>query len=233
MKLPKALLRIVYPDRCPVCDRPLRREEEICPGCERSRLAFTGGARCEVCGLRLKECVCSDRLFYEKAAFPFYYDGDVRSTLQKLKFGGRLDLVPAFAREMRRAGEARNVFDGADVICYVPMHRAARRKRGYNQAAELAEALGKLTGLPVVPLLYKCMKTAPQHDLRLSRRRGNVLGAFEPVPETEAQIGGKRVLLVDDILTSGNTLNEAAKTLLIFGAEDVRCLCAAAAKRKR
>ena len=233
MRLPRELLRILYPNRCPVCDRPLPREAEICPGCEKARLTYTGGARCEVCGLRLKDCACGERLFYEKAVFPFHYDGDVRATLRKLKFSGRLDLVSPVAREICRAAEERGVLRDADLLCFVPMRRFAQFRRGYNQAAELAAEVGRRTGIPVVPLLWKCQRTAPQHTLRLSRRRGNVLGAFEPVPETEAMIEGRTVLLVDDILTSGNTANEAAKTLLIFGAAQVIILCAAAAKKKK
>lgn len=228
----ETLLRVLFPRRCPVCDKPLRRGETICPGCEPARLSFTGGARCPVCGLRVRDCGCGDRLFYDKVCFPFYYEGGVRQTLQKLKFGGRTDLAEVYADEMLRAAAQRGLLEGADAVCWIPMRPKAERRRGYNQARLLAEAIGKKTGLPVVPYLYKAEDTAPQHDLRLSRRRGNILGVFEPVPDTETEIAGRTVLLTDDILTSGNTLNEAAKTLLIFGAERVVCLCAAGAKKK-
>ena len=233
MKLPEILLHLLYPRRCPVCDRPLRREEALCPDCEQARLSFTGGVRCDVCGLRLKDCICGERLYYEKAVFPFYYEGSVRKTVQKLKFHGRLDLVKPFAEEILRAARQREILSDADVICYIPMYPKRQRNRGYNQAQELAAELGKQANLPVEPLLYKMTDTEIQHDLPLSRRRGNVIGVFEPTPEFEASIAGKTVLLADDILTSGNTLNEAAKTLLIFGAEKVYGLCNSAAKKKK
>ena len=85
----------------------------------------------------------------------------------------------------------------------------------------------------MAPLLIKCEKNETQHNLPLSLRRGNMLGVFDPAPGNAALIEGKTVILVDDIMTSGNTLNEAAKTLMIFGAEKVYCLCAAARPRTK
>ncbi len=85
----------------------------------------------------------------------------------------------------------------------------------------------------MLPLLQKQKTTRTQHALSAVERRGNLLGAFEPDPKLEAQIEGKRIVLVDDICTTGSTLNEAAKTLMIFGAERVDCLCAAVRPRKK
>ena len=227
-----AILHVFFPLRCPVCDRPLRMGEMICPGCEDARIRNTGGARCAVCGLPVRICACGVRLFYDKVCFPFFYEDEVRRTLQKLKFSDRQDLARMYAAEMLRAAAERDLLRGVDVISFVPMRKKAERRRGYNQARLLAEEVGRQAGLPVAALLDKIADTATQHDLRLSRRRGNVLGAFEPAADSQARIEGKTILLTDDIVTSGNTLNEAAKTLMIFGAERVVCLCAAGARKR-
>ena len=227
----RALLRAFFPDRCPVCDRPFRGEGAVCPDCVGERLKAPSGAACPVCGLPLRDCVCGRRLYYQKAAFPFLYRGGVKNSVQKMKFRGRLDLVEPFAAEMCAAAERRGLFEDAELVTFVPARPVARFRRGYNQAEELARAVAKRAGLPAARLLVKCEKNETQHALPLSLRRGNMLGVFDPAPESEAQLAGKTVILVDDIMTSGNTLNEAAKTLMIFGAEKVYCLCAAARPR--
>ena len=227
------ILRAFFPNRCPVCDRVIEDNGPLCPDCAGLRVPVPVGARCGVCGLPPKECVCGRQLYYEKAAFPFFYRDAVRNSLQKLKFRNRVDLVAAFSSEMARAARERGFLEDADVMTHIPARRSSVFWRGYNQAELLARAAAKETGLPFEALLYKCERTEKQHDLRLARRRGNVLGAFDPVPGAEPRIEGKTIVLVDDILTSGNTVNEAAKTLLIFGAEKVYVLCAAARQKTR
>ena len=227
------ILRAFFPDRCPVCDRAIADNGPLCPDCAGLRIPAARGAKCDVCGLPPKECVCGRQLYYEKAAFPFFYRNAVRGSLQKLKFRNRVDLAAAFSAEMARAARERGITEDADVVTFIPARRSSVFWRGYNQAELLARGVAKETGLPFEALLYKCEKTEKQHDLRMARRRGNVLGAFEPVPGAEPRIEGKTVVLVDDILTTGNTTNEAAKTLLIFGAEKVYVLCAAARQKTR
>lgn len=233
MKLPGRAAAIVYPHRCCVCGELQSGPCTVCERCAKLRLTDTAGARCPVCGLRHKECVCADRLCYETLTFPFFYDGDVRTALRRLKFRQRTDLVAPFAKEMADAARRRGTDAAAQLICFIPMRRFARWKRGYNQAEMLAKELGRLLEKPVLPLLVKQKTARTQHALSAVERRGNLLGAFEPDPGLEAQIEGKRILLVDDICTTGSTLNEAAKTLMIFGAERVDCLCAAARPRKK
>ncbi len=114
------------------------------------------------------------------------------------------------------------------------MDRRHEKKRGYNQAQLLCAELHELTGLPLFPLLYKCEQTGTQHDIQsFLFRSGNALGIFEPVKENLSRIEGKRILIADDILTTGSTMNEAAKTLLIFGADTVYAAAAAAVPRRR
>ena len=222
--------RLVYPNRCCVCDEVQTSPGTLCEACAPLRLyPAQPGARCAVCGVPNKRCVCCEDALFTTLTFPFYYEGRVRQALHRMKFRGRTDLFLPFAREMAAALAARDLRrTDFDCVCFVPMRGADRRKRGYNQAEELAKSLGKALDLPVLPLLEKTAKTGQQHDLPQRLRRGNILGAFEINHQLLSHIEGRRLLLVDDIHTSGSTLNEAAKTLLIFGAARVDCLCAAA-----
>lgn len=224
--------RIVYPHRCFVCGELQTAPCTLCPDCEPLRLHPDGeGARCPVCGLRKKRCVCGNKLYYETLTFPFYYEGRVRKALHRMKYHEGTSLFAPFAREMTDALRRRELLLCPDAVCYAPMHPRDKRKRGYDQARELAECVGAILEVPTLPLLKKTEKTERQHELSLLLRQGNLLGAFEPETKYLPQIENKRILLVDDIHTTGNTLNEAAKTLMIFGAARVDCICAAATPR--
>ena len=226
---------LMYPHRCFLCDTVLPYPQTVCEPCAKTLLRFNEmrGAVCDVCGLPLKTCCCRPGRLYEKAVFPLLYEGEAKRAVYRFKFRGRRDLAAPLAHAMANALRERDALDGIDLLSYVPMTKAAARRRGYNQAQVLCEALHKETGLPTAPLLTKQRKNRTQHDLtdRLFRS-GNVLGVYEPEEGSLPQIEGKSILLIDDILTTGATLNEAAKTLLIFGAESVTvCVIAAVPKK--
>ncbi len=223
----------LFPSRCCICDRILPYQQRICPECRKLRIRYGGvGAQCDICGLPRAKCICSPARFYQKAVFPFFYTDNVRKSLQKLKFRARTDKAEPFAQEMAAALHERGVTDETDLLTFIPMSEARQKARGYNQAELLCGAVSAKTGIPYKALLETAFDTQTQHGLRSSaRRRGNILGMYEPIRSSADEISGKRILIVDDILTSGATLNEAAKTLLIFGAESVS-VCAAAATPK-
>lgn len=230
MSIFSALKRLIFPDRCMLCDRVLKTSETLCAECGKKLLTYPVPSDCKKCGLGLKDCVCSKRMFYSSMTSPFIYEGSARSALHRLKFRNRTDLIKPFAERMFIALMQRDKLNGIDVITYIPMLPSNEKKRGYNQAKLLAEELSSLSGIPVKPLLYRFMSADTQHSLGLYRRKGNILGAFEPCPGHIGDIENKRILVVDDIATTGATSSEAAKTLLIFGAEDVDCCVAAMAK---
>ena len=225
----------VYPHRCCICGAVQRVPCTVCETCAKYRLPETVGARCPVCGLRREACVCGGgRLYAKTLTFPFYFEGDVRASLLRLKYGRRTELIAPFAKEMADAALRRGVAAGTELVCFVPMDRRAARKRGFDQSALLAAEIGRLLDKPVLPLLQRLRQSAGrQHVLSAVERRGNLLGVFEPDPACVAQIDGRAILLVDDICTTGSTLGEAAKTLQIFGAERVDCLCAAARRKQK
>ena len=228
-----------FPNRCFICEKILRHPETVCEACAEKLIDYAAlsGAVCDVCGLKLQNCNCRPGRLYDKAVFPLLFEGDVRKSLHRFKFRDRTEKAAPYALAIYNALEARGLLRETDLLTFIPMSPKAEKRRGYNQAELLCRELQKLTGLPMLPLLYKYGKNATQHDTKhYLLRTGNTLGIYEPIDENVGEIAGKRILLVDDILTSGATLNEGAKTLLIFGADRVYAAAAAAtpkAKKKK
>lgn len=232
MNFLKRLPYILFPARCCVCDKVIMPGEDICAACDELTLHYpVKGDCCRICGIEQTKCTCGKRLLYSKIAFPFFYENDVKHALHRFKFRGRPELAVPYAKRMFISLAERQISGGIDVITFIPMRKKAKFDRGYNQAELLANEIGRLSGIPVMSLLCKKQDTAKQHSLGARRRTGSVLGIFEPLPGRLEEIKGKNILVVDDIVTTGSTLNEAAKTLLIFGAE--RIYASAAAQRKR
>lgn len=228
MKLTELLAGIVFPPRCVVCRKPLPRDRMICPECERYiNHPDRSRSRCKVCFLPQKECVCGKKLYYEKLAASFLGSTPAKQSVYDMKFRQKLDLIKPLAHFMKLALDERDMTDGIDLITYIPMGRGRRFQKGFDHAEELAKALAKLTALPCEALLERYQKAPPQHSMKKRiMRSGNLLGVYEPARDRLPEIEGKRILLVDDITTTGATFNEAAKTLMIFGAENVNCACA-------
>lgn len=234
MKIKDHFLTAIYPNRCFVCDKLLSFQGEICENCKKKKISFNKiyGSVCDICGLKLTDCNCAPSRFYLKTTFPFFYEDDVRHSLHKLKFRGRLDKIKPFAKVMFDALVEREITD-IDIITFIPMGRLSKFNRGYNQAELLCKEISSLSGIKSLPLLYKTGKNNRQHDLNMTERQGNILGIYEPDERFFEEIKSKNILIVDDIITTGATLSEAAKTLLIFGAENVYAVSAAGRPKKK
>ena len=153
---------------------------------------------------------------YDRITAPYLMDGGVRDVVFELKYRGIRALAPDVGELMARHLESARM--DADVIVPVPLHGRRERERGYNQAALLARELGRRTGLPVEPALRRTADTPPQVDMvGLDERRANIEGAFECV----ADVRSRRVLLVDDVVTTGSTMGACAAPLKAAGASKV------------
>ena len=129
--------------------------------------------------------------------------------------------------------EERGLMRDVDIITFIPMRSFRRFIRGYNQSELIARKLSELSGIPYKRLLEKKYDSSSQHKLSAVARTGNLIGCFEPVKDAEDLFKYKTVLVVDDVLTTGSTLNEIAKTLLIFGADSVYAATCTVTKRKK
>jgi ComF family protein len=148
------------------------------------------------------------------------YEGALRAVLHAIKYDARRSLAAPLGALMRVRGS--DVLRGATCVVPVPLHRARHRQRGFNQASDLARHLG----LPVVHALVRVRATVPQTELSADERRRNLAGAFAPSRHARRLIGSA-VVLVDDVSTTGTTLEECAITLRTAGIRDVRALTAA------
>jgi len=159
---------------------------------------------------------------FDKARAILAYDDNSRSAILALKHADRLDLVPGFSRWLSRTG--RSLLEDCDMIVPVPLHRFRLWRRRYNQSAELARRLAGDWKRGYAPFaLIRARATASQGAMSGAKaRRRNVLGAFK-VPDP-AKVQGKRVLLLDDVLTTGATVEACARALKRAGAEQVHVL---------
>ena len=174
------------------------------PACPRCALTSTGNAQCGACFAHPPD--------YDASTAAFIYAFPVDRLIQALKYGGRLALAAFFARKLhQRIGQAA----GVDIIAPLPLHTARLAERGFNQAAEIAKVLARLCGIAVrLELGQRVRNTAPQTELPWNKRAANMRGAFA----CEGDLSGLRIAVVDDVMTTGATLDEFARTLKKSGA---------------
>jgi ComF family protein len=217
---------VLFPRRCAGCGRG---GWPFCPACW-SQVALLDSPGCLRCGRPLDLVVpsCADcppsAVSWSRAAF--LYDGPVRAALMGLKFGGLHSRVQAFAPWMAwilaRPPPVSLLDSRPLVLTWVPLGKRRRRSRGYDQALALAREVARLTRWPLEPLLARSTETAPQARRPGRERRLAMRGAFHLIGRPPA-----RVILIDDVLTSGATAAECARLLRQAGALDVGLLCAA------
>lgn len=223
-------LHLLYPKRCPLCDRAmytpfLSREYPICGPC-REQAEYVGEPACKKCGKPLtdergeycQDCISHSHTFLQGKAL-WVYKGSVKASIHRLKYGNRREYGKAFAQELVRQYGGWIRRNGIAAIIPVPLHKKRRRQRGYNQAEIVAEEMGRLMKLPVYSkVLLRCVHTRPQKELNDKERKNNLKKAFK-ISGNELQLD--YILLVDDIYTTGSTMDGAAETLREAGASHI------------
>jgi len=214
-----ALLDLLFPPRCVFCRRLLHRGEEgICPRCQQE-LPWALGAEAEQTGE-----------FFSLCASPLWYQDQVRASFHRYKFKGVRGYSRTYGRLVAQCVQD-HLAGRYDLITWVPLSRARLRQRGYDQAMLLASAAALALDDVAAETLCKVRDTGAQSGLGKNdaSRRANVLSAYQVTDP--ALVEGRRVLLIDDIVTTGSTLSECARVLRTAGATDV--VCAALARSRR
>ncbi|MFI5012128.1 MAG: ComF family protein [Hyphomicrobiales bacterium] len=227
----RALADIVYPPTCLVCHSATAEPRALCAACW-GRLGLIERPYCERLGTPfsvdvgtalLSPAAIADPPVYERARAVARYDDVARALAHRLKYGDRLDLASTLGGWMARAGA--ELLRDADLIVPVPLHRRRLWARRFNQAALLAEVISRSAGKRVDPFaLARRRHTRPQVGLSRAERQTNLSGAFVVPDEAKPRLAGLRVLLVDDVLTTGSTANVASRALLRGGAKAVDVL---------
>ena len=216
MKLYYFLMNLLFPPKCILCGALLtRQEQDLCWNCRSDSPEYP----------HRKE----NFQFLDSFTAVWYYEDSVRRSLLRYKFQGARSYAGGYGRLLAMK-LLQTEPEGFDCITWVPVSSLRKLTRGYDQVQLLAEAVGRELGMKPVPLLKKVRHNRPQSGIRdAAKRRGNVLGVYR---ETDRQaISGKRILLLDDILTTGATAGECARVLLTAGAKEVHCAAVAAARK--
>jgi ComF family protein len=211
-----------YPNKCICCEKILKIDvwPPICEKCEREFKPYAG-YRWTICDRPIEHegccSVCNEhKLYYDKGYCVYPYADDIRMMLLKCKYDKEPRFCDFFGKQLYEYMSDK--ISEYDVITSVPMYVKKQRVRGYNQAELIALELAERGGVEYRVLLRRKVETTPQSSLNKNDRAKNVIGAFEAVTEP---LYDKRILIVDDILTTGSTLNECSKMLKGIGAAQV------------
>ena len=208
------LLALLFPPRCVLCRNFLTEEETDF---------------CHQCRIDAPEYKKSNSRFSFLAGWTvvWYYKNNVRSSILRFKFYGRRSYAPAYGRVLAMELQTSHL-DNFDILTWVPIAFLRRMRRGYDQVELLARAVGRELGMEPVRTLRKIRHNRPQAGISgAAQRRANVLGVYAMAKGTDVR--EKRVLILDDVITTGSTAGECARVLLTAGAKEVHLGCIAAA----
>lgn len=230
-KFINVILSAFFPSRCAYCGKVVADNRIPCEQCEKS-LPRISGKVCAKCGREKDSCFCKKaEKYYDGIAAPFYFEGKVRKGVHAFKFRHWICNAEAYGAEMSKTVTERFGNVDFDFITVVPLSDKSRRERGYNQCELLAEKISENLNFELKKgVIVKIYETQKQHTINPVLRKGNLTGVFE-VPEPSI-VEGKNILLCDDISTTGETLNECAKMLWLYGAKSVYCISLALTKKK-
>jgi ComF family protein len=208
-----SVLEIVYPMYCGGCGR---QGDVLCDACRESFIAIDTGGVCPVCGrwigkrLKCGECISHPK-YFEQAYYGFSFEGPAREAMHAFKFEGRKDVGRAMVRACEE--KIRSFSSDFDLIVPLPVTERRLKKRGFNQSFIISEEISRITGTTInYWSLAKVKETQDQYTLSKEERKRNIKGVFETRKNTGMK--GKRILLVDDLYTTGSTVQEASKALL-------------------
>ena len=209
---------LFFPPKCVLCKKVLAKEEtDLCRDCREHQPEYTEHK------IKLS--------FLAQWTGLWYYKENVRSSILRYKFYGRRSYGQSFGRLLAMKLQ-KDGWDDTDVLSWIPISRQRKFTRGYDQAELIAKVVAEELGHTLIPTLRKIRNTKPQSTMGdAAHRRANILGAYEVIDPDFVK--GKRILLLDDIITTGVTASEAARMLLTAGAKEVKLATLAVASHDK
>ncbi len=227
----KNILSLIYPVHCAGCRKSLDplNESGLCDFCK-LQIRRNPKPHCPSCGRSIQDMTdlcaeCRRRKFhFERAYSACLYEGVLKELVHLFKYKGRASLAITLSGLMTDfIKDNTGTIDEIDLITFVPLQNSRLRRRGFNQSRMLAFNISKEFGIALRDTLEKKGRTKPQNELSREDRLMNLNGSFR-VRKGSSSLADLKILLIDDVMTTGSTLNECAKTLLEDGAKEVRCL---------
>ena len=230
LRVISVLKSVFFPKTCAGCGAIIDEDDELCDYCHEMLVRCDPLKRCMRCGLDKKNCQCKRRTFaFEMCIAPFVNTSVAKRAMYYFKYRRKMTYGTMLAKQMALC--VKNEYRGLkfDGICFVPMHRRKQLERGFNQTEVVAKAMSDMLEVPVINAL-KCVKyVRSQHELSEKQRLENVKNMYVATKN----LRGKSILLVDDIKTTGATLNECTLQLLSAGADCVYCVTALIGEKKK
>lgn len=214
----RSLRSVFVIPRCGICGKAVVPGNVFCDRCDSAAERIVPPL-CIKCGRGMDRCVCRGGPGIGiKIAAPFYYEGNIKSAMLGIKNGDfyRIESLSAECAKTVMDRYPRICFD---MVTYVPMHKKKERRKGYNHSELIAKRVAKELGIPISSCLVKTRDTPEQHTMPMSGRKANVFGIYEV--KQNAKIIGKTILLIDDIITTGSTVEEISDILKLSGANRI------------
>lgn len=219
------LLWCFITNRCKYCTTVIGRDDCLCDDCN-NNLPRIENEKCKLCGAEKSRCSCKKRhKSFDGITSPFYYEGSAMKSIKLFKFSGKNYIAKTLAQDIAQCVKKDFPDTAFDLICCVPFSKHQKITRAYNPSELLAEEVALQLKIPFQDALEKLFDVKTQHNMSITLRKGNVHGIYDV--KNGIDVKDKTVLLIDDIMTTGETLNSCAVILKIRGAESVYCATSA------
>lgn len=224
--------KILFTNRCRLCGEVIEFDEVYCAEC--LNVKKIQEPLCEYCGCSKSDCTCKKhKNEFKQIVAPYYFEECISRAVHNFKENDMPFLGVELSKDMYDV-VMKNYDDiNFDFVTFVPFRHFHQSKRGYNQSEILASNIAENLNIPCIEVLKKVRNTGVQHKKNEKQRKADIFGAFDVYDKYKTELFGKTILLVDDVKTTGSTLNECSKMLRIYSASAVYCVSAAVTKRDK
>lgn len=224
-------LCIFFPKRCKYCGTVIVPQETVCNNCK-DDLPVIEQPVCYYCGYSKKDCICKNKKsYYDKIIAAYYYKGPIIKAIDRMKFQERKFVCEVMAQDMSDAVRTNYSDINFNYVTFVPFSQEDKKTREFNHSEVIARHISNNLNIEFADLIKQIYDKPTQHLLSSKDRKGNVFGIYDV--ENINVVNGKTILLVDDIKTTGSTLDECSKMLKLAGAENVCCVVFAITKKDK